>query len=76
MPATVATSSQVPGQPCAANPIAPTVVITISSMILRLQDLDVVAARLGAALPPAAAPAASAAADDVPRSRTPDAVTL
>ena len=34
IPATVAISSHVPGQPCAAKPIAPTVVITISSMIL------------------------------------------
>ncbi len=33
MPATVAIRSQVPGQPCAAKPIEPTVVITISSMI-------------------------------------------
>ena len=37
MPTTVATSSQVPGQPCAAKPIAPTVVITSHSMIRGLR---------------------------------------
>ena len=38
MPGTVADEQPVPGQPCAAKPSEPTVVMTISSMIRGLSS--------------------------------------